>query len=90
MKRILLAGAIAGIAAAPVLAMEDMTCADFTAMDAAGQAETIAMMEGDTGGMMADTAAMAPEETAAAVGEACADHPDMMLGEALEGAMMPE
>ena len=69
MTRIFLAMALAGFAAAPVLAMDDMPCADFAAMDAAGQTETVAMMaEGmdamaPAGGMMASTEAMSPEDT---------------------------
>ena len=40
---------LAGSLALPNLAqaMEDMSCADFTAMDAQGQMDTIASMEGD-------------------------------------------
>ena len=67
-------------------------------MDAAGQAETAEMMaggamqsEGDAGTMMAtgDSAGamMAGEATPADVAEACDGHPDMMLGEAMQGAM---
>jgi hypothetical protein len=93
MTRIFLAMALAGFAAAPVLAMDDMPCADFTAMDAAGQAETVAMMEegmgamAPAGGMMASTEAMSPEDTAMAVASTCAEHPDMMVGEAMKDMM---
>lgn len=92
MTRIFLAMAMAGFAAAPVLAMDDMACADYTAMDAAGQAETVAMMEEGmamepAGGMMASTEATSPEDTAMAAAAACAEHPDMMLGEAMKGMM---
>ena len=38
MRRTILAIAMAGFAAAPAFAMDDMSCADFTAMDAAGRA----------------------------------------------------
>jgi hypothetical protein len=41
-------------------------------------------------GTMAEGDMVAPEDAAMAVGEACADHPDMMLGEAMDGAMMHE
>ncbi len=94
MRGTFLAIAMAGFAAAaPGFAMDDMSCADFTAMDAARQSETLAMMaEGDMGatGAMASGTMMAPEDTAMAVGEACAEHPDMMLGEAVDGAMTHE
>lgn len=95
MTRILLVMAVAagGFAAAPVLAMDDMSCADFTAMDAAGQAEAVATMEvgmgamAPAGGMMASTEAMSPEDTAMEVATACAEAPDMMVGDAMKGMM---
>ena len=53
-----------------------MTCADFTAMDAAKQAETVSMISEerrgdrrDGSGTMAEGDMMAPEDTAMAVGE---------------------
>jgi hypothetical protein len=98
MTRIFLALAMAGFAAGPALAMDDMTCADYMAMDAAGQAETVSMMEGSmgamdsamdsAGGMMASSdAMMAPEDTAMEVASACEGHPEMMVGAAIEGMM---
>ena len=112
MTRTLTAILFAGFAAAPAFAMEDMTCADFTAMSLDEQAETVSMMtegmaseggmmaEGGTaeGGMMAEEEtgeggmaeggmmageAMAAEDTARRVASACAEHPEMMLGEAM-------
>jgi hypothetical protein len=95
MTRILLTIALAGFAAAPALAMDDMTCADFSKMDVAKQAETVSMMSDDamaSGGMMASSGsdAMAAGDMTAEVTAACADHPDMMLDEAMQGAMMGE
>jgi len=93
MTRIFLTIALAGFAAAPVFAMDDMACADYTAMDAAGQAKTVSMMEEGmasmeaSGGMMASTDAMSPEDTAMAVATACTEHPDMMVGETMKGMM---
>lgn len=90
MLKIILVGALAALAA-PAFAMDPMSCADFTAMDAAGQAKTVAdmgdgMMAG--GGMMAasDTA-MTPADTAKGLAGECAGHPDMMLDEAM--GMLP-
>ena len=74
--------------------MDDMTCADFSAMDAHGRMEAVTAMEGDMaagGGMMAAGEAMmaaddtAPDEKTEAVTTACAEHPDMMLGDAMKG-----
>ncbi len=113
MTRILTAILVAGFAAAPAFAMEDMTCADFTAMSLDAQTETVSMMsEGmaPEGGMMAEGAtaeggtmaeeeageggmaeggmmaadAMAAEDTARRVASTCAEHPEMMLGEAVQ------
>ena len=95
MTRIILAIALAGFASVPAFAMDDMSCADFTAMDTAKQGETVSMMSGaegtmqdDSGGaMMATDDATADEDMTAKVSAACAEHPDMMLGEAMQGAM---
>ena len=113
MTRTLTAILVAGFAAVPAFAMEDMTCAEFTAMSLDEQTETVSMMgegmapeggmmaEGTTaeGGMMAEEEAdeggmaeggmmaadaMAAEDTARRVASACADHPEMMLGEAMQ------
>jgi hypothetical protein len=91
MTRLLLAMVLAGAAAAPAFPMADtMTCQDFTMLDAAGQAEAMqpegGMMSGDqgAGGMMAADAMMAPADMAAAAAEACAAHPDMTVGEAMQ------
>ena len=91
MIRTILAIAVAGFAAVPAFAMEDMSCTDFTAMDAAGQAKALAEWRRWLGGMMASggmmaatgAGAMSPEETAAALAATCAQHPEMMLGEAM-------
>jgi HdeA/HdeB family len=91
MRRMLVTIALAGFTAMPALAMDDMSCADFTGMDAAKQAETVAMMSEDamaSGSMMASSDATADEPMAADLAAACADHPDMMLDEAMQGAMM--
>ena len=90
MLKTLLVGALAAFAA-PAFAMDPMSCADFTAMDAAGQAKAVADM-GDNmmagGGMMAASdEAVAPEDTARGLAAACEGQPDMMLDEAM--GMMP-
>jgi hypothetical protein len=112
MTRILTPILFACFAAAPAVAMEDMTCADFTAMSLDEQTETVSMMtegmvsEGGMmaegmaeGGMMAEEAtgeggmagggmmageAMAAEDAARRVASACEEHPEMMLGEAMQ------
>jgi len=89
MKSILVALALAGSLAVPGLAqaMDDMSCADFTAMDSQGQMDAIASMEGGMAadGMMAGDA-MASDDMTMAVATACTEHPDMMVGEAMKGA----
>ena len=93
MRGFVVALTLAGSLALPVLAqaMEDMSCADFSAMDAQGQMDTIASMEGDdmmaAGGGMAAGDSMADEEMTKGVAMACSEHPEMMLGEAMKGAM---
>jgi hypothetical protein len=91
---------VAGFAAAPAFAMEDMTCADFTAMSLQEQIETLSTMDegmAPEGGMMAEEAGegmaeggmmaaedMAAEDTARRLASTCAEHPEMMLGEAID------
>ncbi len=93
MIRTIFAIALTGSAAAPAFAMDDMSCADFSAMDAAGQMHAMSEMDEGmmgSGGMMASTDAtdaMSPEDTTKAVASTCADHPDMMVGEAM--GMLP-
>jgi hypothetical protein len=93
MRSIFAALAMAGSMAFPVLAQDamsaDVTCEDFVAMDEAGQMEAMSGMgEGAMAARaMAPADAMAPEPSATAVADVCEDHPDMMLGEAIEGAM---
>lgn len=87
---------LAGALAFPLMsqAMDDMTCADFTAMDAPGQMDAVSMMgdsmaAGDTmapADAMAGGDMMAADEMTKAVSTTCADHPDMMVGEAMKMA----
>ncbi len=89
MKRILVAMVFAGFAA-PAFAMDDMSCKDYSAMSADEQMSTVGMMSQDSmaaEGSMASTDAMSDEDMTKAVTAACADHPDMMLGDAMQGAM---
>lgn len=85
MKHILAAIAIAGAFATAGLAqdamsVDTMTCADFSAMDSAGQMEAIGSMEaGDT--VAEDTQSQEMKTKAMA---ACEAHPDMTVGEAME------
>ena len=55
MRNFVVALTLAGSLALPGLAsaMDDMTCADFTAMDSKGQMETVGMMQHSEGGMAA-------------------------------------
>jgi hypothetical protein len=106
MRRTFTAILVAGFAVAPAFAMEDMACADFTAMSPEEQADTVSTMaegmasdggmmaeggmmaQGDAGegmagaGMMAADG-MAAEDMARRAAAACAEHPEMMLGEAM-------
>jgi hypothetical protein len=94
MIRTILAIAMAGFVSVPAFAMDDMSCADYTAMDSDRQIQAISTMEEGmmaSGGMMASTdasEAMTPEDTAKAVAAACAENPEMWVGDAL--SMMQE
>ena len=85
MKGILAAIAVAGAFATAGLAQDamsadTMTCADFSAMDSAGQMEAIGSMEtGDAGAEDTQSEDMATKALAA-----CEAHPDMTVGEAME------
>jgi hypothetical protein len=95
MTRFLLALAMAGLTTPAFAMMADtMTCADFTAMEAADQMAAMApegaMGEGGMaaegqmadGGMMAED--MSPEHMMAEATEACEAHPDMTVGDAMK------
>lgn len=92
MTRTLLAAAFVFAAALPALAMEDLSCKDFMAMDATGQmgatGDTGAMMAAAPEGEMANGAmaggAMGQEIDRAAATDACGKHPDMMVGDAMK------
>lgn len=82
MKRMFLVMAIAGAAVAPAFAQDammadDMTCADFTAMSADDKMHTAEMMGSGDAMMASDTIDVE------ALDMTCAEHPDMMLGEAM-------
>jgi hypothetical protein len=84
--RIAIAAAL--LVLAPALASAaDMTCAEFTAMDATKQAETAGMMHEEmaAGSMMSGAMAeeQTPEQMAMAAAESCEGKPDMMLGDAM-------
>lgn len=85
MKRILLALALAGSASLPAFAQsammsgDTMTCADYTAMDSAGQMKAMEAMDS---GMSADDQMKSGEMLVTA----CKDHPDMMVGDAMKMA----
>jgi hypothetical protein len=97
MIRTILAIAAAGFAW-PAFAMDDMSCSDFAALDATAQAKVVAdMQEGmagegtmASGGMMSatDAGAGTPEETTMHLAATCAQHPEMMLSEAV--GMLPQ
>ena len=93
MRGILIAVAMGGLMAAPSFAQDAMmadttACADYTAMDSAGQMEAAEMMQGEAAAADASAEAMSGEDMMAAAAEACAAHPDMMVGEAM--GMMSE
>jgi hypothetical protein len=94
MTRFLLALAFMGTAAAPAFAMvvDSMSCADFTAMEAADQMAAMAPAEGAMGegeggmsasGQMAGEE-MSPDHMVMEATEACEAHPDMTVGEAMK------
>jgi hypothetical protein len=94
MTRFLLALALVGTTAAPAFAMmaDSMSCADFTAMEAADQMEAMAPAEGAMGegeggmsasGQMAEED-MSPDHMVMEATEACEAHPDMTVGEAMK------
>ena len=83
MKRILLALAIAGSAALPAFAQstmmsgDTMSCADYTAMDSDGQMKAMETLDA---GMSADD----QMKSGAMLADACKDHPDLMVGDAMK------
>jgi hypothetical protein len=92
MIRLVFALALAGLTG-PAFAMtaDDMSCADYTAMESADQMAAMAPAEGamDEGGtagamMSADEDAMSPEHMAMEAAEACDAHPDMTVGDAMK------
>ena len=86
------------------MSMDDMSCADFVAMDSSAQMEAMGSMgsgmeSGESSDTMAsdseseemkseDMASGEMEVTAESVAEACADQPDMMVNDAIEKAKM--
>ncbi len=91
MKRMLIALAVGGFCVVPAFAQDAMmadttSCADYTAMDSAGQMTATEGMMAEMEPMEGETAAeaMTPEASMMAMAEACAAHPDMMVGEAME------
>jgi hypothetical protein len=95
MRRILPALALfLSAAALPAFAegAEAMTCADYAALDEPGRMEALGaeggmMSSDDAGGMMASSdaaGAMDNDDGLAAADAACAAHPDMTVGAAME------
>ena len=87
---------VAGSLVLPALAvaMDDMSCADFGAMDPEGRMAAVTAMDDAMaagGGMVAAGDAMmaadtmTPDARTEAITTACAEHPDMMLGETMQG-----
>ncbi len=97
MKRIMMAVAIGGLFALPAFAQDamsadTMTCADFMAMDEAGQMEAMTAMEmaaGEASGttMTEDEAMSSGQEMMPGTMTACEGNPDMMAMEAMESGM---
>ncbi len=84
MKRILMAAGLACAFSAPAFAQMEVTCGDYSAMDNAGQMETIAAIESETSDMMKEhslTADMIHEKLAAD----CKDQVDMMVIDVVKG-----
>jgi hypothetical protein len=78
---------------------DDMSCTDFMAMDSSGQMQAMESMAGAMAGdamMSSEGDAMKPDAmaddhmgvTADTVADACADHGDMMVQDAIEQAKM--
>jgi hypothetical protein len=96
MRGLVAALTVAGSLVLPALAvaMDDMSCADFGAMDPDGRMAAVTAMDDAMaagGGMMAAGDAMmaadpmTPDARTEAITTACAEHPDMMLGETMQG-----
>lgn len=101
MTRILLMLAMAGAVAAPVFAMDamsadKMSCADYIAMDSAGQMKSVDMMKmGGSGsadsmssGSMSASSKMSTDDMMMTAETDCAAHPDMMVGDAMKASKM--
>jgi hypothetical protein len=102
-RTLLLMTILSGVLFSPAFAemsADDMSCADFTAMDSSGQLAAVdrmggAMKSGDAGAMSSDAMSsdqkgageMASDRapvTAESVAAACADHPDMTVHDAMK------
>lgn len=104
MKKLLVTSFLASILAFPAFAQmssDDTTCADFIAMDASAQMEALTPPASDAMApdamasdkmaddkMAADPMASDMMATGESVAAVCADHPDMMLQDAMKQAMM--
>lgn len=84
MKRILMTAGLACVLGAPAFAQMEVTCGDFSAMDNAGQMETIAALESETSEMMKEnqlTADQLHEKLAAD----CKDKVDVLVIDVVKG-----
>ena len=84
MKRILISAGLACLLGAPVFAQEEVTCGDYSAMDNAGQMETIAALESATSEMTKEnqlTADQLHEKLAAD----CKDQVDVLVIDVVKG-----
>lgn len=97
MRRIFLTLATTAALSAPAWAMDamsadKMSCADYSAMDSAGQMKAVGMMQADhmqAGGSMSASGKMATgDEAMMQAKSACAAHPDMMVGDAMKASKM--
>jgi hypothetical protein len=86
MKNVLAAAVVSAFFAMPAMA-QDVTCADFTAMDAEAQAEAFAALQEDNSGAAQGNDAAATDMTSEALVEACTDTPDVSIRDAMMKSM---
>lgn len=84
MKRILMTAGLVCVLAAPAFAQMEVTCGDYSAMDNAGQMETIAALESETGEMMKENQLTA-DQLHAKLAADCKDQIDVMVIDVVKG-----
>lgn len=84
MKRILITAGIVCALGAPAFAQMEVTCGDYSAMDNAGQMETIAALESETSDMMKENQLTA-DDIHEKLAADCKDKVDVLVIDVVKG-----